>query len=103
MSEGLSLRHGRGASARGTVPRISVTWGTVALAAGITAVIGVRLLATLSLVVATICFALLVDWTPAVFAFAFVWGLYALSGAYPFMLGVAFAFLALLALRRWWW
>ena len=65
--------------------------------------VGIRLLAALSLVVATIAFALLVDWTPAALTFAFVWGLYALSGAYPFMLGVAFAFLALLTLRRWWW
>src|SRR5580765_1422569 len=160
MTEGLSLRHGRGGSARGTVPRISVAWPTVAVAVGLTAaigaavlwlgppgsdtaahvyqrdlyrsegfvtwdnywysgrhvfvtyswlyypvvsVVGIRLLSTLSLVVATIAFALLVDWTPAVLTFAFVWGLYALSGAYPFMLGVAFAFLALLALRHWWW
>jgi hypothetical protein len=66
--------------------------------------IGIRLLAAVSLAVATAAFALLVDWRPAVFAFAAVWGLYALSGAYPFMLGVAFAMVGLLALRRgWWW
>src|SRR5215211_3757690 len=66
--------------------------------------IGIKLLAALSLAVAAAAFALLVDWKPAVLAFAAVWGVYALSGAYPFMLGIAFALLGLLALRRgWWW
>ena len=66
--------------------------------------VGIRLLAALSLAVAAAVFALLVDWKPAVLTFAAVWGLYAISGAYPFMLGIAFALLALLALRGgWWW
>jgi hypothetical protein len=161
MAEGLSLRHGRGGSVRGTVPRTRVAFGTVAVAAGLAALIGgaflwfgppgsdtaahvyqrdlyrsegfvtwdnywysgrhvfvtyswlyyplasavgIRLLAVVSLAVAAAAFALLVDWTPAVLTFAAVWGLYALSGAYPFMLGIAFALLALLALRAgWWW
>src|SRR5437763_5178517 len=161
MSEGLSLRPGRAAAVRGTVPGVSVAWGTVALAAGLAAliggallwlgppgsdtaahvyqrdlyrsegfvtwdnywysgrhvfvscswlyypvasVVGIRLLAALSLAVAAAVFALLVEWKPAVLTFAVVWGLYALSGAYPFMLGIAFALLALLALRGgWWW
>src|SRR5437868_6526746 len=163
MAEGLSLRHGR-ASVRGTVPRVSVAWETVAVAAALAAVIGgallwlgppgsdtaahvyqrdlyrsegfvtwdnywysgrhvfvtyswlyypvasvvgIRLLAALSLAVAAAVFALLVEWKPAVLTFAVVWGLYALSGAYPFMLGIAFALLALLALLAlrggWWW
>src|SRR5215218_9646530 len=161
MSQGLSLRHGRGASVRGTVPRTWLAFGTVAVAAGLAALIGgallwfgppgsdtaahvyqrdlyrsegfvtwdnywysgrhvfvtyswlyyplasavgIRLLAVLSLAVAAAAFALLVDWKPAVLAFAAVWGVYALSGAYPLMLGIAFALLGLLALRRgWWW
>ena len=60
------------------------------------AVVGIKLLATLSLAVAAVAFTRLVEWTPAALTFAVVWGLYALSGAYPFMLGVAFALLALL-------
>jgi len=66
--------------------------------------VGIKLLAALSLAVATAAFAFVVDWKPAVFAFAAVWGLYAVSGAYPFMLGAAFALLALVALRheKWW-
>src|SRR5690242_12977938 len=161
MTEGLSLRHGRGGSVRGTVTRISVAWPTVAVSVGLTAAIGaallwlgppgsdtaahvyqrdlyrsegfvtwdnywysgrhvfvtyswlyyplasavgIRLLAALSLAVATCVFALLVEWKPAVLTFAAVWGLYAISGAYPFMLGIALALLALLALRSgWWW
>src|SRR6266508_5713347 len=63
--------------------------------------VGIKLLAALSLAVAAAAFAHLVRWTPAVLTFAAVWGLYALSGAYPFMLGVAFALLALVS-RRWW-
>jgi hypothetical protein len=69
----------------------------------VASVVGIRLLALVSLAVATLAFALLVEWTPAVLAFAAVWGLYALSGAYPFMLGVAFALLALLTVRGRWW
>jgi hypothetical protein len=65
------------------------------------ALVGIKLLAALSLAVATAAFARLVEWRPATVTFALVWGLYALSGAYPFMLGVAFALCALLA-RRWW-
>jgi len=67
-------------------------------------VVGIKLLAAVSLVVATAAFAFLVDWKPAVLTFAAVWGLYAISGAYPFMLGAAFALLALVALRydKWW-
>jgi hypothetical protein len=161
MSDGLTLRHGRGAWIRGTVPRVVASPGTVALAVALTAAIGaallwlgppgsdtaahvyqrdlyrsegfvtwdnhwysgrhvfvtyswlyyplasaigIRFLAAVSLAVATAAFGLLVDWRPAVLAFAAVWGLYALSGAYPFMLGVAFASVGLLALRRgWWW
>ena len=65
------------------------------------AVVGIKLLATLSLAVAAAAFARLVHWMPAALRFAVVWGLYALSGAYPFMLGVAFALLALLSRRTW--
>src|SRR5205085_6346449 len=39
------------------------------------------------------------EYRPAVVAFALVWGAFVLSGAYPFMLGVAFALLALGARR----
>jgi hypothetical protein len=65
------------------------------------ALVGIKLLATLSLGVAAAAFTRLVEWTPATLTFAVVWGLYALSGAYPFMLGVAFALLALAARRSW--
>jgi len=65
------------------------------------AVVGIKLLAALSLAVAAAAFTRLVDWTPATLTFAVVWGLYALSGAYPFILGVAFALLALLTRRAW--
>jgi hypothetical protein len=65
------------------------------------AVVGIKLLATLSLAVASTAFARLVEWTPATLTFAVVWGLYAVSGAYPFMLGFAFALVALLARRAW--
>ena len=66
--------------------------------------VGIKLLAAISLTVATLAFAFLDDWKPAVLSFGAVWGLYAVSGAYPFMLGVAFALLALVALRygKWW-
>jgi hypothetical protein len=59
------------------------------------AVLGIKLLAALSLAVAAGAFARLVAYRPAVLAFAVVWGAFALSGAYPFMLGVAFALVAL--------
>src|SRR3954447_7675001 len=44
MAEGLSLRHGRGGSVRGIVPRTRVAFGTVAVAAALAAVIGGALL-----------------------------------------------------------
>jgi hypothetical protein len=64
------------------------------------AVLGIKLLAAVSLAVAAGAFARLVAYRPAVLAFALVWGAFALSGAYPFMLGVAFALVALNT-RRW--
>jgi len=64
-------------------------------------IVGIKLLAALSLAVAAGAFALLVEWTPAALAFAAVWGFYAISGAYPFMLGVAFALVALTWRRSW--
>jgi hypothetical protein len=65
------------------------------------AVVGIKLLAALSLAVAAAAFTRLVQWTPAALTFAAVWGAYTISGAYPFMLGVAFALLALLTRRVW--
>ena len=59
------------------------------------ALVGIKLLAALSLATAAAAFARLVEYPPAVLAFAVVWGAFALSGAYPFMLGVAFALIAL--------
>src|SRR5262252_5922128 len=44
MTEGLTLRQGRGASVRDTAPRVAVSWGTVAFAVGLTAAIGAALL-----------------------------------------------------------
>jgi hypothetical protein len=67
----------------------------------LTSIIGIELLAALSLAVAASAFTLLVEWTPAALAFAAVWGFYAISGAYPFMLGIALASLALLTRRDW--
>jgi len=67
----------------------------------VAAVVGIKLLAALSLAVASAAFALFVDYRPAVLAFAVVWGAYAISGAYPFMLGFAFALLALATRRLW--
>jgi hypothetical protein len=64
------------------------------------AVVGIKLLAMLSLAVAAAAFTRLVTYRPAALAFAVVWGAFALSGAYPFMLGVAFALIALNT-RRW--
>jgi hypothetical protein len=63
--------------------------------------VGIKLLAALSLGVAAAAFARLVEWTPATLTFTVVWGLYAISGAYPFMLGVAFALVALVWRRSW--
>lgn len=58
-------------------------------------VLGIKLLALLSLATGAGAFARLVAYRPAAFAFAVVWGAFALSGAYPFMLGVALALVAL--------
>ncbi len=57
--------------------------------------LGIKALAALSLAGAAWAFARLVAYRPAAIAFAVVWGAFALSGAYPFMLGVALALLAL--------
>jgi len=62
-------------------------------------VVGIKLLAALSAGVAAAAFARVVAYQPAVVAFAVVWGAFVLSGAYPFMLGVAFALLALACTR----
>src|SRR5439155_6443368 len=62
-------------------------------------VAGIKLLATLSAGVAAAAFARVVAYPPAVVAFAAVWGAFVLSGAYPFMLGVSFALLALACTR----
>ena len=64
------------------------------------AIIGIKLLAALSVAASAAAFARLVECTPAALAFAVVWGAFTLSGAYPFMLGVAFALLALQTRRR---
>ena len=61
--------------------------------------VGIKLLAALSIGVAAAAFAGAVSYRPAVLAFAGVWGLFVLSGAYPFMLGVALALLALASRR----
>jgi hypothetical protein len=58
-------------------------------------VLGIKLLAALSLATGAAAFAWRVAYRPAAIAFAVVWGAFALSGAYPFMLGVAFALVAL--------
>jgi hypothetical protein len=65
------------------------------------ALVGIKLLAVLSVATASTAFARLVRWTPATVTFAVVWGAYTISGAYPFMLGAAFALLALLTRRVW--
>jgi len=62
-------------------------------------VVGIKLLAALSAGVAAAAFARVVAYRPAAIAFALVWGLFVLSGAYPFMLGVAFALAALACTR----
>src|SRR5713226_1125675 len=58
-------------------------------------VVGIKLLAALSAGVAAAAFARVVGYQPAALAFAVVSGAFVLSGAYPFMLGVALALLAL--------
>jgi hypothetical protein len=74
------------------------------------AVFGIRLLAVATIAVATLAFAGLVSrqWGPlgrwSSWTFAVVWAAVALSAAFPFLLGVAFALLALQALQagcRW--
>jgi hypothetical protein len=65
------------------------------------AVVGIKLLAVLSVATASGAFARLVQWRPATVTFALVWGAYTISGAYPFMLGIAFALLALGTRRIW--
>jgi hypothetical protein len=67
----------------------------------VAAFVGIKLLALASVAIAASAFARLVRWTPAALTFAAVWGAYTISGAYPFMLGVAFALLALLTRRVW--
>jgi hypothetical protein len=70
------------------------------------ALIGIKLLAVLSVAAAVIAFAAVVrhEWGAqsrwAERAFAVVWAFLVLSGAYPFMLGCAFALMALAALQR---
>jgi uncharacterized metal-binding protein len=67
------------------------SWLTYPLAA----LLGVKLLFVLAIAVAAAAFAVLVDYPPAAWAFAVVWGCFALSGALPFAVGVAFALVAL--------
>jgi hypothetical protein len=75
------------------------------------ALLGIRLLAVLSVSVAALAFALVVGrrWGTAGRwpgrSFAILWAAATITGAFPFMLGVTFALLALLALQaraRWW-
>ena len=74
------------------------------------ALVGIKLLAVISIAVAAVAFAVVVrrEWGPAARwsgrAFAVVWAGTVLSAAFPFVLGMAFALLALWALqtgRRW--
>ena len=74
------------------------------------ALIGINLLAVISIAVAAVAFAVVVcrEWGPAARwsgrAFAVVWAGTVLSAAFPFVLGMAFAMLALWAIqtgRRW--
>jgi len=86
---------------------VSVTYSW--LAYPLAAVLGVKLLLVLSLGVAAAAFAALVRYRPAAWAFALVWGCFALSAAMPFAVGVAFALCGLVTLcheaddapRRW--
>jgi hypothetical protein len=75
---------------------VTYSWLTYPLAAAL----GVKLLFGLSVGVAAAAFARLVDYRPAAWAFAVVWGCFALAAALPFALGVAFALVALNT-RRW--
>jgi len=68
------------------------------LAYPLAALVGVKLLLALSLGVAAAAFAVLVRHRPAAWAFAVVWGCFALSAALPFALGVALGLLALVTL-----
>jgi hypothetical protein len=70
------------------------------LAYPLAAALGVKLLFALSVGVAAAAFARLVDYRPAAWAFAVVWGCFALAAALPFAVGVAFALVALNT-RRW--
>jgi hypothetical protein len=65
------------------------------------ALLGIKVLAVLSAATASAAFARVVRWTPAAATFAVVWGAYTISGAYPFLLGSAFALLALHTRRVW--
>src|SRR3954451_24786828 len=70
------------------------------------AVVGIRVLAVLSLVVATCAYTLLVErewgprarWSSRVFAVS--WGFFALTAAFPFALGAGLALVALAMLQR---
>jgi hypothetical protein len=75
---------------------VTYSWLTYPLAAAL----GVKLLFALSVGVAAAAFARLVDYRPAAWAFAVVWGCFALAAALPFAVGVAFALVALNT-RRW--
>jgi len=72
----------------------------------VAALVGIRLLAIISLTVATAAYAMIMEreWgRPGVWsarAFAVVWALFALSAAFPFTLGCALALVAMLALQR---
>ena len=69
------------------------------------ALLGIRLLAVVTVVVGTFAFATVLrrEWGPAAraasAAFALVWGAFVLTGVFPFALGLAFALLALSALQ----
>jgi len=69
------------------------------LAYPLAAVLGVKLLLVLSLGLAAVAFAALVRYRPAAWAFAAVWGCFALSGAVPFALGVALGLGSLVTVR----
>jgi hypothetical protein len=70
------------------------------------AVVGITALAIASIVAAVAAFALLLErqWgasaRPAAYAFAVVWPITAVTGAFPFLLGSAFALAALVAVQR---
>lgn len=72
----------------------------------LSAVVGIAVLAIASIVAAVAAFALMVErqWgpsaRPAAYAFAVVWPITAVTGAFPFLLGSAFVLGALVALQR---